>query len=450
MIAFSVFYFSVNEAIAGNYISKEKLELMGRANSLATRLSMYMDDLRQPVVRNIFENTIILVGERTRTSIFVNDHAGGFLYRPEGIDYQAFYDGERIQEVLDGETVVLQLDSPKGEHLYVSVPIISQKRILGTVTVVSSLESVNRSIEGELTKIFGISFAGMIIVGLTSLFFADLIATPLERLTEVVKAAAAGRFDQKVEVRGHDEIGNLGRAFNVMTTKLGQTEKQRRDFVENVSHELKTPISSIRILTELILEDRSMAPDTLREFLEDIHGEVGRMAGTVDDLLALVDLDQESLQTEYKVTYVNYLIKNVLTTLAPLADKKKIRLVFREGERVQIRLDQAKIQRCLLNIVGNAIKYTDDGTVTVTLNQDDRHAVIEVLDTGIGIDPEEIPHIFDRFYRVDKSRTRKTGGSGLGLSIALQIIELHQGLVDVESEKGKGTRFVIRIPKNLG
>lgn len=449
MIAFSIFYFSVNETIAGNYINKEKLDLLTRANSLASRLSMYMDDLDQAAVRNIFDSTVILIEKQAEIEIFVNDFLGDFLYRPPNLDYGVFYSKDKLQKVLDGRTIVEVMSSRAGEHLYVSVPVISEKRILGTVTVVSSLASVNRNIAGEQNKILGISFIGMIIVGFASLFFAKLIATPVENLTIAAKEAAAGKFDVKLKVRGHDEISNLGRAFNVMTTKLGQTEKQRRDFVENVSHELKTPISSIIILTELIQQDEEMGKETLLEFLRDIHGEANRMAATIDDLLALVDMGQESIQTDYRVTYVNYLIKNVMATLAPLAEKKKVRLSFKEGERVQIRLDQSKIQRCLLNIIGNAIKYTEKGYVKVSLNQDDKCAVIMVEDTGIGIASDEIPHIFDRFYRVDKSRTRKTGGSGLGLSIARQIVELHQGSIDVWSEEGAGTRFVVRIPKNL-
>jgi signal transduction histidine kinase len=232
-----------------------------------------------------------------------------------------------------------------------------------------------------------------------------------------------------------------------MTTKLDQVDKQRKEFVANVSHELRTPLSSIKILSESLIHQKNVDEKIYREFLMDIDSEVDRLNKIIDSLLNLVDLEKQNLDLDYQVTYVNYLVSRVINSLKPLADKKNIDLTFTEKERIQIMLDQLKIQQCLVNVIGNAIKYTpENGKVDVILYSSQKEVVIKVKDNGIGIPKEDLPFIFDRFYRVDKARSRNTGGTGLGLAITQQIIALHQGRIEVESEVNQGTTIYIILP----
>jgi len=275
-----------------------------------------------------------------------------------------------------------------------------------------------------------------------------LIANPIEKLTESINKIYNGNIEQKVEIIGNDELGNLGRAFNLMSIKLSRVDKQRNDFVANVSHELKTPLTAMKIVSESLLHQEKSDIYIYRDFLKDIDSEVDRLNKIIDNLLSLVDMDQEALQIEYQLTYVNYLIEKLIRSLKPLAEHKKINLIFTEIDKIQIELDQIKIQQALSNIIYNAIKYTPErGTVHITLYNENNAAVIKIEDNGIGISADSLPHIFEKFYRVDKARSRLTGGTGLGLAIAQQIIVLHQGKIEVTSQLNEGTKFYVYLPK---
>lgn len=189
-----------------------------------------------------------------------------------------------------------------------------------------------------------------------------------------------------------------------------------------------------------------------REFLGDIDKEVSRLNKIIDSLLYLVDIEKKELQLEYQISYMNYMVENVIKQLTPLAEKKKnIEIRFDDTEKkLQIEIDKGKIQQCIINVLGNAIKYTpENGHVDVDLYRIKENVVIRITDTGIGIPEDDLPHIFERFHRVDKARARATGGTGLGLAIAQQIVNLHQGRIYAESEVGVGTKMYIVLPYRL-
>ncbi len=187
-----------------------------------------------------------------------------------------------------------------------------------------------------------------------------------------------------------------------------------------------------------------------REFLGDIDKEVSRLNKIIDSLLYLVDIEKKELQLEYQISYMNYMVENVIKQLTPLAEKKNIEIRFDDTEKLQIEIDKGKIQQCIINVLGNAIKYTpENGHVDVDLYRIKENVVIRITDTGIGIPEDDLPHIFERFHRVDKARARATGGTGLGLAIAQQIVNLHQGRIYAESEVGVGTKMYIVLPYRL-
>jgi signal transduction histidine kinase len=283
---------------------------------------------------------------------------------------------------------------------------------------------------------------------LISVIFARIISRPIESLTKSVQNITQGKYDTKVDVTSKDEIGELGNAFNMMTTKLYQVDERRRKFVSNVSHELRTPMTSMKIVSETLLANSTWEESVYREFLNDIHIEVDRLNNIIDSLLYLVRVEKDDLELDYNMTYVNYLIEWVIKTLKPIADQKNIDLKLVSHNKVQIQLDQEKMQQCLLNIIGNSVKYTPEGgSVTIDLSELKEIVSIKIIDTGIGIPEKDLPFIFDRFYRVDEARARKTGGTGLGLAIAQQIVMLHQGTIEVESQFGIGTTVSIKIPR---
>ncbi|EOC99796.1 Sensory transduction histidine kinase [Caldisalinibacter kiritimatiensis] len=338
-----------------------------------------------------------------------------------------------------------------GYVLYIAVPIKYEGKVIGATFISSSLNDIYDTV-GEITdKLRIISMASIFLIAILSFAFANFLSKPIEEFTRAIKKMAKGKLGCKVEIKTNDEFKHLANAFNIMSTKLNEVDIQRKDFVANVSHELRTPLSSIKLLSESLLHQQEEDVNIYREFLKDIDSEIDRLNKIIDDLLVLVDLDKEKLSLNYQTTYINFLLEKIISRLLPLAEKKHIDLKVDFKEKLQIKVDKDKIQQAIINIVHNAIKYTPEGgVVEVSLYSEGEYIVVKVKDNGVGIPKESLPHIFDRFYRVDKARARSTGGTGLGLSIAYQIITLHQGTIEVESEVNKGSTFYIKIPYSSG
>jgi len=276
------------------------------------------------------------------------------------------------------------------------------------------------------------------------------IMVPLRRTVNVVRRIATGQLSLRIPVKGKDEFSILAKSFNNMTEKLEQTEKTREEFVSNVSHEMKTPLAAIKVLSESILLMGSAPEAMYREFLQDIDSEVDRMTNITNDLLALVKLDQREQALNIETLDLNLLVEEILKRLSPLAEQRNIALIYEAERQVELNADEIKLSLAISNIVENGIKYTPKGgTVKVNVNSDYQSAIITIQDTGLGIPEEEHDKIFTRFYRVDKTRDRETGGTGLGLPISRSTVLLHKGSIHIDSVQGEGTTFVIRLPLRI-
>jgi len=437
----------IGEEIRKSNINEKKVNLLTQGNIIADRVISYnfhliesietIDQLMKMHSIEIKSRVIILNNQAIVISDSFDILKGKTLKHDE------------IQQALSGNSVASQHElEDYGRTMYVAVPILTNNNIYGVVFISSSLEELYGNVGNIMRRYMLLSLISILITGLISFVFAHLIANPIEKLTESINKIYNGNIEQKVEIIGNDELGNLGRAFNLMSIKLSRVDKQRNDFVANVSHELKTPLTAMKIVSESLLHQEKSDIYIYRDFLKDIDSEVDRLNKIIDNLLSLVDMDQEALQIEYQLTYVNYLIEKLIRSLKPLAEHKKINLIFTEIDKIQIELDQIKIQQALSNIIYNAIKYTPErGTVHITLYNENNAAVIKIEDNGIGISADSLPHIFEKFYRVDKARSRLTGGTGLGLAIAQQIIVLHQGKIEVTSQLNEGTKFYVYLPK---
>ncbi|MGF7056468.1 ATP-binding protein [Brassicibacter mesophilus] len=337
-----------------------------------------------------------------------------------------------------------------GHVLYISVPVMIQNDVIGAILISVPIDDIYETVRHINKQLIIISLASILIIAIFSFIFSGVVFRPIDRFTKAIIKMSQGDLKQKININTNDEFKKMGDAFNTMILKLDQVDNQRKDFVANVSHELRTPLSSIKLLSESLIHQNESNILIYKEFLNDISAEVDRLNNIIEELLILVDLDKEKLHVNYKITYINFLLEKIINRMKPLAQQKKIDLILDLNEKIQIKVDTEKIQQAVINIIHNAIKYTpENGEVNVSLYHKGRYVVIEVRDNGIGIPKESISHIFDRFYRVDKARTRNTGGTGLGLSIAHQIISLHQGVIEVESELGKGSIFYIKIPYDI-
>ena len=361
--------------------------------------------------------------------------------------------GQRF-DIAEAENALLGMKSSniyvhKGDYImYSAVPIMDRDVIVGAAFMSIDANYIFDDINRFMEKLFIIFMMAFLVSIFISFLFADIMSKPIEKLTDSVKTITLGKYDTKVEILGSDEIGELGKAFNIMTTKLSQVDERRKKFVSNVSHELRTPMTSMKIVSDTLLSAPSWDESVYREFMTDINSEIDRLNKIIDSLLYLVRVEKDDLELDYSMTYVNYLLEWVIKTINPIALKKEIELTLTAPNKIELSLDQEKMQQCLLNIIGNAVKYTPEGgKVWVELEESRDDIIIRVNDNGIGIPEKDLPFIFDRFYRVDEARARKTGGTGLGLAIVQQIVLLHQGTISVQSELGVGTQVTITLPK---
>ena len=253
----------------------------------------------------------------------------------------------------------------------------------------------------------------------------------------------------KLDMHGYSELHKITDSFNQMIEVIQNQESSRQEFVSNVSHELKTPLASMKVLSDSLLSQEGMPEEIYREFLGDITTEIERMTQIINDLLSMVKLDQNTANIIISNISINDLIEQLLKRLRPIAGKRNIELIFESFRPVMADVDEVKLSMALNNLIENAIKYNyDDGWVKVTLNADHKFFYVTVQDSGVGIPEDSLDSVFERFFRVDKARSRATGGTGLGLAITRSVILLHRGSIKVYSKEKEGTTFTVRIPLN--
>ncbi|MDR1705910.1 MAG: HAMP domain-containing histidine kinase, partial [Clostridiales bacterium] len=276
--------------------------------------------------------------------------------------------------------------------------------VAGAVMVISSIDDKNELMSSMNQRLILLTVLLILIILILVFYISQLIIEPLKNILAAVKRIASGHLNQRVKFFGYDEFADLGGAFNDMTDKLEKVEEARSEFVSNVSHELKTPLSSIKVLSESLLLQDDADIGLYKEFFGDINSEVDRMTKIINDLLALVLLDRTEQSLSISTCKLNNMLEDIIKRLRPLADQKDIEVYFSDPAPVSVEGDEMKLELALTNVIENAIKYTNTGGgVTVDLESDAQNAVITIKDTGIGISETEVSRIFDRFYRVDKT-----------------------------------------------
>lgn len=331
--------------------------------------------------------------------------------------------------------------------VYYTSAIVYNSVTIGAVLFADDIEDVVNITSDFINALILISAASCLVLILISLIFSGYITKPINELKSVALSISRGNLHQSIKVTGKNEIAELAKTFNTMSEKLENMDRRRSEFVSNASHELKTPLSSMKILIESLLYQDDIDEHIYKEFLTDINGEIDRLSNLISGLLTLAKTDSEKDALIMDKILLSELVYKSVSALKPIAKEKDITLAYKVNNDLEIECDTLKVMQAVMNLVENAIKYTDSGgNVSVTLQKSGANAAIVIKDDGCGIPGKEIPHIFDRFYRVDKARARDTGGSGLGLHISRKIALLHGGSIDVRSEEGKGSIFTLYLP----
>ena len=337
----------------------------------------------------------------------------------------------------------------KSKVLEVAVPVQSPdvQQIQGVMLMtISTIEIGDMMAELEQK---GMMLIGIIVV--LSIFLSWLLSTilvkPLARVTKAIEDLTDGMQDDAISVPDYTETELITDAFNKMVNRMKILDESRQEFVSNVSHELKTPLTSMKVLADSLVGQQGVPEELYQEFMGDITAEIDRENKIITDLLSLVKMDKKAADLNITHMDINQLLEDILKRLRPIADKRNIDLILDCFRPVEADVDEVKFTLAISNLVENGIKYNvDDGWVRVSLDADHKYFYVTVADSGMGIPEDSIERIFERFYRVDKSHSKEIGGTGLGLAITRSAIAMHHGAIKVFSKEGEGTTFSVRIP----
>ncbi|MBO6133017.1 MAG: ATP-binding protein [Lachnospiraceae bacterium] len=337
-------------------------------------------------------------------------------------------------------------DSRNG-YIEVSIPIIESisGRTIGVMFASISTDNIEDSLSIFSRKSSIIWVITMVCIVLLSIWLSGYLVRPFARVTETIESADMGEY--AVSIPDYTETEAIMDAFNKLMARLKKLDDTRSEFVSNVSHELKTPLASMKVLADSIRSADNVDSDTYKEFMNGIAEEVDRLNIVITDLLSLVKMEKSAGSLNIQPTELKAMIDVIIKRVRPLAEEAGISIEFEDKKDIIADIDDTKISLAIMNLVENAVKYNKkNGKVRIELDSDHQFFTVSVADTGIGIPEDSLDQIFERFYRVDKSHSSEIGGTGLGLSIARNAILLHRGSIKVTSTKDEGTVFVVRIP----
>jgi signal transduction histidine kinase len=436
---------TVSVSINDYYVDKKAKELKYQANRISGSISK-ANYINNDTKKWVFDTEIAQKSSEEGFRIIVTDKMAVVVNDSGGTEIGKTFIIPEIVDALNRKDVARLQDS--GVSMYAAASVLNESSdVIGAVLIISpvdEIESVWREISGKFVMIMVVLTLAILVL---VLLLSQFIINPLNGIINSVRKITEGHLNQRITPAGSVEFIELSKAFNDMTSKLEQTETTRQEFVSNVSHELKTPLSSMKVLSESLLMMDTAPIETYREFLRDINSEVDRMADIINELLTLVKLDRPDNALNIKQIGLNRMLEGILKRLYPLAEQHNIELLFQDIKNVILDADEMKLSLAISNLIENGIKYTNEGgMVKVIADSDGQNAFITVIDNGIGIAEDEQVKIFTRFYRVDKTRDRDTGGTGLGLAITYKTVLLHNGSIKLVSKEGEGSSFVVRLP----
>ena len=357
---------------------------------------------------------------------------------------------DTLKRALDGEQADMVSENENDMQLIsVAVPISIGGDIVGGVYLAKSVSTIAATIKSARNSLIVFSTLIIILIGMLSLGMSYIITSPMQEFREVAREISKGNFSRRVNVRGRNEIAQMGETLNYMCDELELLEEKRRKFVSDASHELKTPMAGIKLICDSLVSAENLDPAMVKEFLGDMSDEVDRLTRIVECLLVLTKLDSGGSSLKLEETDIKMLIGHVVKKLTPIATAKNIVIGadYHDRDIAPMVMDYDKMYEAIYNIADNAIKYSPEGGfVNIDVTSDSSYLTIRIEDNGPGIPEGERDRIFERFYRLDDSRARDTGGTGLGLAITKEAILMHNGTISVSNASEIGSIFTIKLP----
>ncbi len=428
-------------------VDTRSIDITSQAKILASQIAAndYIDhpDLEDITVQltqlsNIYDGRVMLI-----------DRAFQIVTDTYALDTGKTIISEEVIQSFSGKEVSKY--DQDSRYLEMTLPITETdgKNVIGVMLVSVSMDSAinNKDYLGRKIWVL-VLIAGVLIFGL-AMFISGRMVRPLRKMEESIRDIQTGYGDEELHIDYFTETKEMSESFNQLLGRMKVLDDSRQEFVSNVSHELKTPLTSMKVLADSINAMGDAPVELYKEFMEDITNEIERENKIITDLLSLVKMDKSAADLNISVVNINEMLELILKRLRPIAEKQNIELVLETFRPVTAEIDEVKLTLAVTNLVENGIKYNrDNGWVHVTLNADHQYFYVKVEDSGIGIPEESLEHIYERFYRVDKSHSREIGGTGLGLAITRNAVLMHRGAIKAYSTEGEGTIFTIRIPLN--
>lgn len=445
----------VGNAILSSYESRalqiRETEVLNQARIVSNQIatSGYMDGNRETV--EILRAQIGMLTTLYDGRILIVDDSFKILYDTYNLDDNRTIISEEVLKSYEGEATTIY-DS-ENRYLEIAIPIINPNEeaqtVIGVLVVSVSTDNIALNLS-YLTQICTfVEFIAISVIGVLGILLSVRLVAPLRKLSDGIAQVQGGISDRDLEVNDYTETIIICEKFNEMMKKIHAMDESRQEFVSNVSHELKTPLTSMKVLADTINSMPDAPIELYQEFMGDITSEIERETQIINDLLSLVKMDKSGVTLNISNVNINDLLEQIMKRLQPIADKQKVALVLETFRPVTADIDEVKLTLAISNLIENGIKYNQingEGWVHVSLNADHQYFYLKVEDNGCGIPEEDLEHIFDRFYRVDKSHSREIGGTGLGLAITRNSILMHRGAIKAHSELGEGTTFDVRIP----
>ena len=425
-------------------VSNRSIDVLGQAKMLGNQVVTYdyikdtsveMINAQLDMLSNIYDGRILIINSNFQ---IVKD--------TYGLDTGKTIISEEVVKSFQGEEIT-KYDS-RNRYIELAVPLkkADSETSQGVMLVSVSTDSIMLNFDYLKDNALIIELANLVVILGVALFWSSRLVRPLGKLTKYLEEVQT-EDEEKLMISDYTETEAISTAFNEMRGRMRVIDDSRQEFVSNVSHELKTPLTSMKVLADSLISQGDAPVELYREFMGDIAEEIERENKIINDLLSLVKMDKASGILNVSVVNINELLEMLMKRLRPIAEKKNIELVLESFRPVSAEVDEVKLSLALSNLVENAIKYNKpEGWVHVSLNADHKYFFVRVEDSGIGIPEESLEHIYERFYRADKSHSREIGGTGLGLAITRNAVLMHRGAIKAHSKEGEGTTFTVRIP----
>lgn len=440
-----VLRFGILTSYENRAVANRSIDILSQAKMLGSQVVTYnyMADSSVEIINaqleqlsNIYDGRVLIINNRFQ---IVKD--------TYGLDTGKTIISEEVVKSFQGEEI--NKYDAQNRYIELAFPLSNKEsqEALGVMLVSVSTDSIMMNYDYLKKNAQVIEMASAVLILALALFCSRHLVQPFRKLTKSLEEIQTEDEENKLMISDYTETEAISDAFNEMLERMRVIDESRQEFVSNVSHELKTPLTSMKVLADSLLGQDDVPAELYKEFMSDIAEEIERENKIINDLLSLVKMDKSAGSLNISAVNVNEMLELIMKRVRPIAEKQNIELVLESFRPVSAEIDEVKLSLALTNLVENAIKYNKpDGWVHVSLNADHKFFFVRVEDSGIGIPEEALEHIYERFFRADKSHSREIGGTGLGLAITRNAVLMHRGAIKAHSKEGEGTIFTVRIP----